>query len=369
MKKLLYLTEVNFGENLNGISYKIFKQIKIFENNEFEVITANNFFKSEFWRKILSFIPSLDFRHDYKVIENIEGIDYIYIRYYLTNLHLLKFLKKVKKNNPNVKIFIEIPTFPYDNEIPFYNHRLLEDKLTRGKLVDYVDRIVTFSNDNNIFGIDTICISNGVDTSKINLGNVENRISTTINIIAVAQICFWHGYDRIIKGLKLYYDNGGTEDIHIHIVGDGVDKVISNYKNMVNKYNLESKITFYGRLYGEKLDEVYNICSLGFDSLGRHRSKVSYNSSLKGKEYMAKGLPSISGVKTELDSMNEYKYYLRIPADDTPVDFNSVTEFYHKIYDNGRSVSEIAFEIRKYCETFFEFSKSFDPVIEEYKNL
>lgn len=84
---------------------------------------------------------------------------------------------------------------------------------------------------------------------------------------------------------------------------------------------------------------------------------------------MAKGLPSISGVKTELDSMNEYEYYLRIPADDTPVDFNSVAEFYHKIYDNGRSVSEIAFEIRKYCETLFEFSKSFDPVIEEYKNL
>ena len=60
---------------------------------------------------------------------------------------------------------------------------------------------------------------------------------------------------------------------------------------------------------------------------------------------------------------------MRIPADDPPVDFNSVTDFYHQIYDNGRSVSEIAFEIRKYCETFFEFSKSFDPVIEEYKNL
>lgn len=42
--------------------------------------------------------------------------------------------------------------------------------------------------------------------------------------------------------------------------------------------------------------------------MGRHRSGVSFNSSLKGKEYCAKGLIIVSGVKTELDLDGEFLY-------------------------------------------------------------
>jgi hypothetical protein len=49
------------------------------------------------------------------------------------------------------------------------------------------------------------------------------------------------------------------------------------------------------------LNDIYNISDIAIDSLGRHRSNVMYNSTLKGKEYCAKGLPIVSGVKTEFD--------------------------------------------------------------------
>ena len=99
------------------------------------------------------------------------------------------------------------------------------------------------------------------------------------------------------------------------------------------------------------------------DSMGRNRTNVFYNSTLKGKEYLAKGLPIISGVKTELDHM-DFPYYLRVPADDTPLDFARVIQFYHEIYDR-KSEAEVAEEIRDFCRLHFEFRQTFQPVLDE----
>ena len=63
---------------------------------------------------------------------------------------------------------MEIPTFPYDYEIESYSlwPLLVKDKIVRHFLHNYVDRIVTYSNDKVIWGIDTIQISNGVQITE-----------------------------------------------------------------------------------------------------------------------------------------------------------------------------------------------------------
>ena len=98
--------------------------------------------------------------------------------------------------------------------------------------------------------------------------------------------------------------------------------------------------------------------------MGRHRSGVFYNSSLKGKEYCAKGLPIVSGVETELDSHPEYEYYYRVPANDDPVNIYEIIKFYDKVYSKNNH-QEVADSIRTLTFKMFDMQYAFMPVVED----
>ena len=70
-----------------------------------------------------------------------------------------------------------------------------------------VDRIYTYSEDNQIWGIPTICSSNGIDFDLVSIRKVEKK-RESINLIAVAGLAKWHGYDRILRGMGEYYKEG-----------------------------------------------------------------------------------------------------------------------------------------------------------------
>lgn len=78
-----------------------------------------------------------------------------------------------------MKIILEIPTYPYDGEK--INHTGIKkkkywiEKKYRKSLYKYVDRVVTFSEDDEIFGIKTIKISNGIDLETISLIKKESK--------------------------------------------------------------------------------------------------------------------------------------------------------------------------------------------------
>ena len=103
---------------------------------------------------------------------------------------------------------MEIPTYPYDQEykgLPLpYQRILFFDKCFRKQLARYVDKIVTFSDHEQIWGRPTIKISNGIDFSQIRVKQ-PSPPHTDLRLIAVATIHPWHGFDRAIEGLALYY--------------------------------------------------------------------------------------------------------------------------------------------------------------------
>ena len=164
-----------------------------------------------------------------------------------------------------------------------------------------------------------------------------------------------------------YYKKGGKRKINLHLVGDS--EVLNEYREKVSCYKLNDNVIFYGKKYGEELDKIYDTCDLALDALGRHRSGVYYNSSLKGKEYCAKGLPIISGVKTELDYNKEYSYYLRVDADESDIDMLDIIEFYDKIYNSNKTRKDIINFIRSYSEEYFDFKNGFNPIINYINNV
>lgn len=353
-----------FEKKYKGVIKKINSQLKVFNmekiNTQLYFVEPDNRLIYKVARRLPFdlFINTLQLELD-------EHCDFLYIRKPLLNYHFINYLKKVKSKIPKCKILLEIPTYPYDYEFKksFLNAPLYyKDRYYRKSLSKYVDRIVTYSLDEEIFGIPTIKISNGVDTKLIKKKKLI--ISNEINIIAVATFEVWHGYDRFIEGMGRYYKNKGDREIKLHIVGNG--DVISDYKRIAENYNISDKVIFHGYKTGEDLDNVYDKCQIALDAMGRHRSGVYYNSSLKSKEYAAKGLPIISGVETELDKVDDFDYYLRVPANEEPIDMNEVIQFYNKIYKD-KDPNSIISDIRRYAEENFDITKCMRPVIDFIK--
>lgn len=365
MNKVYYVSTTPSEINGTGIGYKIYKQIEIMKKNGFDVTELCLKKEISKVKNMLSKLPFVDYRADYSLLKQIEDDSIIYIRYFLMNYQLYRWIQKIKQRK-NVRIIIELPTYPYDFEYRRYHPYIFKDRVWRNKLKKYVDKILTFSDDKEIYGIETVNISNGVDINKIKPRIPMKQIDNTINIIAVAKFSFWHGYDRMIQGLANYNKtSSNSQKIIFYIVGYGDDEVSGYYNRLIKENNLEDMVILTGKLYGSALDELYNKCELAVDSMGRHRSEVVYNSSLKGKEYLAKGLPIISGVKTELDD-TDVSFYMRVPADDTPVDIQKVIAFYQTVY-NGNEPEALISEIRTYCEKHFDIEKCFMPVIELIK--
>ena len=371
MKKGLYIAfEFSYSDNidqLSGIEKKIYFQIQTFTKYGYQIDFYNPYInrkhRIEKYLRRLPFHYLLKWKFDYN---RVKQYHFIYIRkQWFMDGDLLVFLEKVKKINPSIKVLMEVPTYPYDSEgkkwdmIPLK----IKDKKWRKRLYQYVDRIITYSDDSKIFGIPTICIPNAIDYNTSKRHCVMCSSPGVVNIVACASLYYWHGYDRAIEGLYRYIHNNvsNMQQVHLFIVGDGAE--YEKYKRKIIDYNLESYVTLTGACYGHELDKIYDKCVIGLDSMGRHRSRVYYNSSLKGKEYCAKGLIIVSGVKTELDFVKDYHYYYRVPADDTPLDFNAIIQFYNELL-RKESIEKIQYNIMEYSKNHYDFEVALKPVQE-----
>jgi len=188
---------------------------------------------------------------------------------------------------------------------------------------------VTFSDYKTIFGIPTIQISNGIDFSQIKLKQQVNDTNKELHLIGVAEIHYWHGFDRLVKGLADYYDSHPNYKVFFHIVGDFFgQREKDDILPIIKQHKLENYVTLHGAKHGEELDRLFEKADMAIGSLARHRSGITHIKTLKNREYAARGL---SFIYSETDSDFENKpYILKVPADETAIDINSLIHFYEK---------------------------------------
>jgi glycosyltransferase involved in cell wall biosynthesis len=289
-----------------------------------------------------------------------NGINFIYIRYiHIANYFFINFLVKLKEMN--VLVLLEIPTYPYDLEYKNVGtkQRLLLsiEKKYRKKFNKYVYKIITFQNYDSIFGVETIKISNGIDISKIPMP-VNVRLDDALNLIGVAGLNYWHGFDRLIEGLNIYYSSNPKRVVFFHIVGDTNNIIGNQYKNLVTKYNLESYVIFYDNKIGDELDEVYEKCQFGIGSLGIHRIGISEVKPLKSREYCARGIPFVYSFKDE--DFDDKSFILKESPNDSPIDINRLIDFYYSNNFNNR-------EIRRFAEENLTWDVQVKRILEQLK--
>lgn len=258
-----------------------------------------------------------------------EGVEFLYIRHdHNASPVLIHWLRKVKRLG--VRIALEVPTYPYDAEFaqsPLVRKlKLRIDRMFRRRMAKSIDRIVTFTDDREIFGRPTIRISNGIDFDALAPKTRTHDNPHEIRLLAVANIHFWHGLDRVIEGLKAYYAAPHQCLVRLRIAGDGIESLIDSYRRMIDQYGLAEYAEVIGPRSGAALDEEFEWCDMGIASLGRHRNGISHIKTLKNREYAARGIPF---VYSERDSdFDDMPYVMKVPADDSPLDIAALVRFY-----------------------------------------
>lgn len=259
-------------------------------------------------------------------------IDILYIRYiHYATPFFVNFLKKMSKNQ--VRLFLEIPTYPYDEEYRhkglFMTIKMWIEKISRKSMAKYLENIVTVSDDNFIFGRPTIRISNGIDIEAIKLRKPQFERTDTLRLVAVASISSWHGYDRLIVGLKEYYSKKQLLKVTINIVGGGNAKTIDFLKQLVVECNLSEYVFFLGPMFGVQLDQIMDNSDIAIGSLAIHRKGLTQARSLKNREYAVRGIPFIF---SEIDEDFEGEpFVLKVPPDESPINIEEIIKFYQRL--------------------------------------
>lgn len=361
--KGVYIYEFPYSDEISsssvGIMKKVYSQYEVLREELTTDFALKNVYGKKVYNKVLLFFCHLFFKktYDFSFTED-DNYDYVYIRRLIpNNRSLLYNLQQIKMKNTACKIVYEIPTYPYDEECNGLSGKLLLfiDKIYRKKLYKYVDRIATLTDDKEIFGCKTLKISNGVDCSSIPICKKENFDKNHINLIAVAQFSFWHGYERVIEGLSKYINN----DVFLHLVGNGEE--LEKYKSLVKKYGLENKVIFYGPLSGDELTAVFDIADVALCSLACHKKNIKLSAELKSREYLCRGLPIITSTKIDILS-DDFKYCYRVSEDDSPIDIEEVVDYVNGLYKDGRSF--VAKEVRTFAEENCSMGKAIKSVKE-----
>lgn len=371
MKKALFLIFHGFDPN-NGISKKISYQVDALKKCRMDVhlcyMDEKNTKKriidgeviADYGNGILSKILK---RTDFSAISNYvkeNQIDLVYIRSnHNANLFTINMVKEMKAYGS--KVVMEIPTFPYDNEYKAQgiSRQIFQDKIFRNQLAKHLDAIVTFSDYDKIFGQRTIKISNGIDFDSVKMKSDINDTTKELNLIGVAEIHEWHGFDRVVRGLAEYYSKPQEYIVKFNVVGYFFSAEIEEvFKKIITDNQMEEYVILYGKKHGAELDYLFDKCDFGIGSLGRHRVGIDKIKTLKNREYAARGIPFIY---SETDSDFDSKpYVLKAPADESPIDIHRIIDFY-----NSNKMSPI--EIRESI-TDLSWKKQMEHIIEEVLN-
>jgi glycosyltransferase involved in cell wall biosynthesis len=208
-------------------------------------------------------------------------------------------------------------------------------------------KVIQYSNEGlwwTIFTKNKIFLNtNGIDLSIIPLRNNQPEIIDSINLIGVANISFWHGYDRVIYAINYLINNNINYKIQFFIIGEGSE--LNNLILLTKKLNLSNHVKFFPMTKTDDLNYYFSISHLAVGSIGLHRKNLNLASELKAREYTAFGIPFIASGQ-DLDFKGKVSFRFESPLDNS---FMYVVNLIDDIY-NKRIVLPKKETIRKYAE-------------------
>lgn len=255
-------------------------------------------------------------------------------QYYTHIMHQLLRISKEK----GIQTILEIPTFPYYKE----QWNVSPNKLKGGLSLawNYFGDQLYKRQCNKIAVIAAktlgkktskmIPFYNGVDPDvlKVNLYKKKEEQSV-YRIIAVGNFYPYHGLDRLVEGLRLYYQTKTSKDpdIFFDIVGSG--SVIGELKQLVTRYQLQKTIIFHGYKDSEELEQIYKQASIAAGTLKLHLRGADNETAIKVSEALYQGIPIITSGQTPFFKAIKQNIH-QVKDDDSPISIDEMLHFLDK---------------------------------------
>ncbi|TCZ73129.1 glycosyltransferase [Flaviaesturariibacter aridisoli] len=265
--------------------------------------------------------------------------DFIWFRVPLLTPFIADFVAYVRKQLPDCQIILEYGGYPYENELQGFRKKFyLMNKRFEKKLHGNADFIITYLGQESVDGLPNIPIGNGIDIDKIRMVQGQPPLNEGIQMISVSSLKKWHAYDRIIEGMATYVRRPDAKKIVFHVIGMGPE--YERLTGLVAQHQLQDYVIFHGNKIESELDTLYDQGHVAICTMGFHRVGVSTSSSLKNREYFARGLPIVVSIPDE-DMPVDLPSVLEVPADESPVDIEAIVRFTEKVYEDpnaGRNI-------------------------------
>ena len=192
----------------------------------------------------------------------------------------------------------------------------------------------------SLFSYKTKILSNGFDVQSCPLRDRPLKpIEKTLTLLGVAKVSSWHGFDRIIEGMGDFKKNyPGEVLIRFLIIGDG--EAIDSLKKLTVDVGVSDHVDFLGFRDSDAMDEFFSVADLGVSSLGLYRKGLDSASSLKSREYTARGLPFIaSGADPDFEPLPEFVF--KVENNNLSINFFEVLNWYHKMVEKNTNNKDI----------------------------
>ncbi len=264
------------------------------------------------------------------------------------------------------KLVMEIPTYPQEHEEDTEKrlHRRIFFKLSKtyeksvSKELDLYTLIGKLTA-NSYRNIPAINITNGISLDSIQLRDFQ-KLDNDIHMLAVANIQVMNGFDRVIEGISEYYETKEKSHpiIHFHIVGPDRDGTKGKLEQLVAEKKMEEYIHFEGPAFGAELEKYFSFADIAVGSMGLHRIGHTGIATLKAREYLAHGIPSISSGEDPVIPQNK-DWCLAFPQDESPINMYQVLDYIKRVSKKTNMGEEMRLFARQYLSWEEQFRKVF----------
>jgi glycosyltransferase involved in cell wall biosynthesis len=268
----------------------------------------------------------------------------------------VRLIRHARQQHLGLRILIDFPSWPHDAEVRAWSLRWVMsaiDRHYRKKMMRMVDRAIHYGVYDAIEGVSTIKVANGIRILPVP-ENLPGRNDGQFSLIFVGNISYWHGLDRAIAGLNLYYQNRKTQiRITLTVIGDGAE--LNALKQQVTEAKLEQVVQFIPPMSREALVSHLYAADMGIGCLGLLRKQLTAAVALKHREYCAAGLPFVMA-GADVDFPLYCPFVLAVPDDETPLNMIRLLNFWrYGLFDRA--------EIRQYALDHLSWRSKVEPTI------
>lgn len=259
----------------------------------------------------------------------------VYLRYFIVFLHIIWLLRRYRYVilrytiiNPFLLLIA-----PFTSRVIIFHHVIQEGELGKLGFIDVYLRKKILKKAKVIIGVTeeivkhekqliysqnpivkTIVFPNGIDVGSVSLCR-DNREKDIFHLCFIASNCDspWHGFEKLVQ----FVVNAPCTAV-LHVIGK---------TNLVCHSNHSNKVKLYGELAdSKKISDIMSFCDAGLNSFSLEKQGLTVAVSLKVREYLASGLPVISG---HIDGglPKDFNYYTLLNLNDYNAWYDVLTRY------------------------------------------